>query len=57
MFLEKLLAEFDTDISVFSIDQIALFDTYFEVIKPRISDRPFGFARRGLSRCLIYHLP
>lgn len=38
MLLEKLLAEFDTDISVFSTEQIALFDTYFEATNVKKSD-------------------
>lgn len=38
MLLEKLLAEFDTDISVFSTEQIALFDTYFEETNVKKSD-------------------
>ncbi|WP_121965552.1 Crp/Fnr family transcriptional regulator [Myroides sp. N17-2] len=38
MLLEKLLVEFDTDISVFSTEQIALFDTYFEETSVKKSD-------------------
>lgn len=38
MLLEKLLAEFHTDISVFSTEQIALFDTYFEATNVKKGD-------------------